>query len=112
MVSLFFVQNPYIFILMHTKKGEMDMYDLSKIQAGDLFICKAEGKQPNDFSLFAQVLKNEPAKKRVTIARYMKFGQLYCEDVVFDYSTMYEYYELASEEEKKMFTPKHPFYGM
>lgn len=88
------------------------MYDLSKIQAGDLFICKAEGKQPNDFSLFAQVLKNEPAKKRVTIARYMKFGQLYCEDVVFDYSTMYEYYELASEEEKKMFTPKHPFYGM
>lgn len=86
---------------MHTKKGEMDMYDLSKIQAGDLFICKAEGKQPNDFSLFAQVLKNEPAKKRVTIARYMKFGQLYCEDVVFDYSTMYEYYELASEEEKK-----------
>lgn len=97
---------------MHTKKGEMDMYDLSKIQAGDLFICKAEGKQPNDFSIFAQVLKNEPAKKRVTIARYMKFGQLYCEDVVFDYSTMYEYYELASEEEKKMFTPKHPFYGM
>lgn len=88
------------------------MYDLSKIQAGDLFIYKAEGKQPNDFSLFAQVLKNEPAKKRVTIARYMKFGQLYCEDVVFDYSTMYEYYELASEEEKKMFTPKHPFYGM
>ena len=97
---------------MHTKKGEMDMYDLSKIQAGDLFICKAEEKQPNDFSLFAQVLKNEPAKKRVTIARYMKFGQLYCGDVVFDYSTMYEYYELASEEEKKMFTPKHPFYGM
>lgn len=97
---------------MHIKKGEMDMYDLSKIQVGDLFICKAEGKQPNDFSLFAQVLKNEPAKKRVTIARYMKFGQLYCEDVVFDYSTMHEYYELASEEEKKMFTPKHPFYGM
>lgn len=87
------------------------MYDLSKIQAGELFVCKAK-EDSTEFSLFAQVLKNEPAKKRVTIARYMKFGQLYCEDVVFDYSTMYEYYELASEEEKKMFTPKHPFYGM
>ena len=87
------------------------MYDLSIIQAGELFVCQAK-EDPTEFSLFAQVLKNEPAKKRVTIARYMKFGQLYCEDVVFDYSTMYEYYEPASEEEKKMFTPKHPFYNM
>lgn len=87
------------------------MYDLSKIQAGELFVCKAK-EDPTEFSLFAQVLKNEPAKRIVTIARYMKFGQLYCEDVVFDYSTMYEYYEPASEEEKKMFTPKHPFYNM
>lgn len=87
------------------------MYDLSKIQAGELFVCKAK-EDPTEFSLFAQVLKNEPAKKRVTIARYMKFGQLYCEDVVFDYSTMREYYEAASEEEKEMFEPKHPFYNM
>lgn len=88
------------------------MYDFSKIQAGDLFVCKAGGKQPNELSLFAQVLKNEPAKRRVTIARYMRFGQLHFDDIVFDYSTMREYYEAASEEEKEMFTPKHPFYNM
>lgn len=88
------------------------MYDFSKIKTGDLFVCKAKEDKPNEFSIFAQVLKNEPKKKRVTIARYMRFGQLYYDDVVFDYSTMREYYETASEEEKGMFEPKHPFYNM
>lgn len=106
------MQNPSTFILIHIKKGEMGMCDFSKIKKGDLFVCKAEGEQPNEFSVFAQVLKNEPEKKRMTIARYMRFGQLYYNDVVFDYSTMHEYYEPASEAEKEMFTPKHPFYGM
>ena len=88
------------------------MYDLSKIQAGDIFVCKAKENKPNELSIFAQVLKNEPENKKMTIARYMRFGQLHYNDVVFDYSTMREYYEAASEDEKGMFTPKHPFYNM
>ena len=88
------------------------MYDLSKIQAGDNFVGKAKEDKPNELSIFAQVLKNEPENKKMTIARYMRFGQLHYNDVVFDYSTMREYYEAASEEEKRMFTPKHPFYNM
>lgn len=89
------------------------MYDFSKAEVGALFVCKAKEKnKPNEFSIFAQVLKNEPEKRSMTIARYMRFGQLYCEDVTFDYSTMREYYEAASEEEKEMFEPKHPFYNM
>ena len=88
------------------------MCDFSKIKEGDLFVCKAEGEQPNEFSVFAQVLKNEPEKRRMTITRYMRFGQLYFDNVVFDYSAMREYYEPASEAEKEMFTPKHPFYNM
>lgn len=83
-------------------------------QMWEIFLSVRQKKKnkPNEFSIFAQVLKNEPEKKSMTIARYMRFGQLYCEDVTFDYSTMREYYEAASEEEKGMFTPKHPFYNM
>ena len=88
------------------------MYDFSKAKVGALFVCKAKEDKPNELSIFAQVLKNEPENKKMTIARYMRFGQLHYNDVVFDYSTMREYYEAASEEEKEMFTPKHPFYDM
>ena len=88
------------------------MYDFSKAKVGALFVCKAKEDKPNELSIFAQVLKNEPENKKMTIARYMRFGQLPFNDVVFDYSTMREYYEAASEEEKRMFTPKHPFYNM
>ena len=88
------------------------MYDFSKAKVGALFVCKAKEDKPNELSIFAQVLKNEPENKKMTIARYMRFGQLHYNDVVFDYSTMREYYEAASEEEKRMFTPKHPFYNM
>ena len=88
------------------------MYDFSKAKVGALFVCKAKEDKPNELSIFAQVLKNEPENKKMTIARYMRFGQLHYNDVVFDYSTMREYYEAASEEEKKIFTPKHPFYNM
>lgn len=88
------------------------MCNFSKVKVGSLFICKAKEDNPNEFSIFAQVLKNEPEEKKITIARYMRFGQLHFDDVVFDYSTMSEYYEAASEEEKEMFTPKHPFYNM
>ena len=88
------------------------MYDFSKAKVGALFVCKAKENKPNELSIFAQVLKNEPENKKMTIARYMRFGQLHYNDVVFDYSTMREYYEAASEDEKGMFTPKHPFYNM
>ena len=88
------------------------MYDFSKAKVGALFVCKAKEDKPNELSIFAQVLKNEPENKKMTIARYMRFGQLHYNDVVFDYSTMREYYEAASEDEKGMFTPKHPFYNM
>lgn len=88
------------------------MYDFSKAKVGAPFVCKAKEDKPNELSIFAQVLKNEPENKKMTIARYMRFGQLHYNDVVFDYSTMREYYEAASEDEKEMFEPKHPFYGM